>query len=72
MAGKKRGKDRNTKIWTSWEWKKLSDDIKSIFHTFWRAIIWWKNKNLMKIADTSFTTTKKYFILSSKIKKAIK
>ena len=21
---------------------------------FWRAIIWWKNKNLMKIADTSF------------------
>ena len=27
---------------------------KNIFHSFWRAIIWWKNKNLMKIADTSF------------------
>ena len=30
------------------------DEIKSIFHSFWMAIIWWKNKNLMKIADTSF------------------
>ena len=34
--------------------KSFSDEIKSIFHSFWRAIIWWKNKNLMKIADTSF------------------
>ena len=32
------------------------DETKSIFHSFWRAIIWWKNKNLMKIADTSFKT----------------
>ena len=30
------------------------DEIKSIFHSFWMAIIWWKNKNLMKTADTSF------------------
>ena len=30
-------------------------EIKSIFHNFCRAVIWWKkNKNLMKIADTSF------------------
>ena len=28
---------------------------KKIFHSFWRAIIQWKNKNLIKIADTSFT-----------------
>ena len=24
------------------------DELKSIFHSFWRAIIWWKNKNLIK------------------------
>ena len=30
------------------------DEIKSIFHSFWRAIIWWKNKDLRKIADTNF------------------
>ena len=29
-------------------------EIKNIFHSFSRAIIWWKNKNLIKIADTSF------------------
>ena len=34
--------------------KSFLDEIKSIFHSFWRAIIRWKNKNLMKIADTSF------------------
>ena len=33
--------------------KSFLDEIKSIFHSFWRAIIWWNNKNLMKIADTS-------------------
>ena len=31
--------------------KSFLDEIKNIF---WRAIIWWKNKNLLKIADTSF------------------
>ena len=24
------------------------DEIKNTFHSFWRAIIWWKNKNLIK------------------------
>ena len=33
--------------------KSFLDEIKSTFHSFWRAIIWWKKK-LMKIADTSF------------------
>ena len=31
--------------------KSFLDEIKSIFQSFWWAIIWWKNKNLMKIAD---------------------
>ena len=34
--------------------KSFLDGIKSIFHSFWRAIVWWKNENLMQIADTSF------------------
>ena len=34
--------------------KSFFDEIESIFHSFWRAIIWWKHKNLIKIADTSF------------------
>ena len=40
--------------------KSFLDEIKSIFHSFWKAIIWWKNKNLMKIVDTNF---KSYGIL---------
>ena len=34
--------------------KSFFDETESIFHSFWRAIIWWKHKNLIKIADTSF------------------
>ena len=34
--------------------KSFFDEIKSIFHSFWRVIIWWKNKNLIKITDASF------------------
>ena len=34
--------------------KSSLDEIKTIFHSFWRAIIRGKNKNLMKVADTSF------------------
>ena len=49
-TGRKTWNDRNTKRWISQEPK----EIKSSFHSFWRAIIWWKNKNLIKIADTSF------------------
>ena len=38
------------------EWNKKSflDEIKNIFHSFWRAIIWWKIKIWEKIANTSF------------------
>ena len=28
--------------------KSFLDEIKNIFHGFWRATIWWKNKKLMK------------------------
>ena len=28
--------------------KSFLDEIKNIFHSFWRAIIWWKNKKIYK------------------------
>ena len=36
------------------ERKSFLDKIKNTFHSFWRAIIWWKIKIWQKIADTSF------------------
>ena len=47
-TGRKRGTDRNTKIWISREQKELLNEIKSIFHSFWRAI------NIMKTVDRNF------------------
>ena len=45
---KKRGENRNTKIWISQEQKELFRWNKNIFHNYLRAIVWWKNnKNLM-------------------------
>ena len=44
-----KGRGKITKIWISWEWKELFRwNKKNIFHGFWRPIIWWKNKNLIK------------------------
>ena len=64
-TGRKRGKARNKKKWISWEQQAFFREIKSIFHRFWRTISWWKNinenKNLMKIADTSFKACVCYF-----------
>ena len=37
--------EKNTKVWISRERK---DEIKNIFNSFGRAIIWWKNKKLIK------------------------
>ena len=34
--------------------KSFLDEIKSIFQSVWRAIFWWKNKDLIKIASTNF------------------
>ena len=41
--------------------KSFLDEIKNIFYSFQRAIIWWKIKNLMKIANTSFKRVNIYF-----------
>ena len=43
-----KGREKNTKIWISWERKELYRWNKNIFHSFWRVIIWWKNKKLTK------------------------
>ena len=48
-SGKCGKEGKNTKMWISQDWKSFLDEIESIFHSFWRAIIWWKNKNLIKI-----------------------
>ena len=38
--------------WIYLERKELFDEIKkTIFYSFWRAIIWWKNKNLIKNSE---------------------
>ena len=34
--------------------KSFTDEIKTIFYSFWKTIIWWKIKICWKIADTSF------------------
>ena len=34
--------------------KSFWNEIKNIFHSFWRAVMWWKIKICWKIADTSF------------------
>ena len=51
-----------TKIWISQERKELFRWDKNIFHSFWRAIIWWKNKKLIKIADISFNVYQSWTI----------
>ena len=43
--------------------KSFLNEIKNIFHSFVRAIIWWKNKIWYEIADTSFN----YFYNVAKI-----
>ena len=64
-TGRKRGEDGNTKFEYLKKEKSFLDEIKSIFHSLWRAIIWWKNRNLVKIAGTSF----ELFICSSDVKR---
>ena len=40
--------------------KSFLDEIESIFHSFWRSVIWWKNKNLIKKGDTSFNNSESW------------
>ena len=53
-TGRKKGRTEIQKFEYLESEKSFLDEIKSIFHSFWKTIIWWKNKNLMRIADTSF------------------
>ena len=48
-------REKIRKIWKSWEWKELFRWNRNTFHSFWRTIIWWKNKNLIKISDTTLS-----------------
>ena len=42
---------------------------KNIFYSFWKPIVWWKNKNLIKIADTSLKTESTTDILIEQVHK---
>ena len=42
--------------------KSFLDETKNTFHSFWRAIIWWKNKNVIK----NLTPTPEYKSLLSR------
>ena len=46
--------------------KSFFDEIKNNFYSFRRAIIWWKNKNFIKIADASFKAQSKNVFVSCK------
>ena len=54
LTGRKTGKDGNINFEYLENEKHFLDEIKNIFHSFWRAIIWWEIKIWWKIADTSF------------------
>ena len=42
------GKGKNYKNLNISRTKSFLDETKNIFHSFWRAIIWWNNKRLIK------------------------
>ena len=52
--GEKEGKMEIQKFKYLENEKSFLDEIKNVFHSFWRAIIWWKIKICQKVADTSF------------------
>ena len=54
-----KGTEKNKKTWLSRERIFFFRRNKNIFHSFLMAIIWWENKNLIKIADTNFELKKK-------------
>ena len=54
-----KGRGKITKAWISRERKELFRWNKSIFHNFWRAIIWWKNKNLINNSGPKLSLTDK-------------
>ena len=38
--------------------KSFFNEIKNIFYSFWRSVIWWKNKNWWNVADTKLLIEK--------------
>ena len=42
MADSEKGENRDTKVWISQNENCFLDEIKNIFHCFWRNIIWGK------------------------------
>ena len=63
LTGRKTGKDGNINFEYLENEKHFLDEIKNIFHSFWRAIIWWEIKIWWKIADTSFKFIKIFGLL---------
>ena len=53
-SGKAVKEGKESQIFEYLENKKSFLNEINVFHSFQRAIIWWENKNLIKIADTSF------------------
>ena len=53
LTGKKRGRWKYKNLYI-WRMKSFLVQIKTIFHSFWRAITWWKINVWWKIVDTSF------------------
>ena len=45
----RKGRGKNTKFECLENKKSFLDEIKNIFRSLWRALIWWKNKNLKKL-----------------------
>ena len=51
--------------------KSFFNEIKNIFYSFWRAVIWWKNKNLIKVILNSIFQTKDHFCIKLPILKIL-
>ena len=49
LIGRKLGEDENIKFEYLRNEESFLDEIKNIFHNFWRAIIWWKTKTKKKL-----------------------
>ena len=41
--------------------KSFLHEIKNIFHSFWKPVIWWKNKNLIKNSEHKLSLFFLYF-----------
>ena len=67
LTGRKKGKMGIQKCEYLENEKSFLDEIKSIFQSFWRTIIWWKKKK--KIAHTSFQTKQNQTYTTSSTRK---